>query len=99
MRKLLLITAIALGLSACASAPTVTKEDASAAIAAAEMETKRAAEVKYEWRDTGKLIKEAKEAMKKEDYATAQKLANKAARQSTLAIQQYHDQKNAGPAF
>ena len=70
-----------------------------AAIAAAEMETKHAAELKYEWRDTGKLIKQAKEAMDKKDYAAAQKLANKAARQSTLAIQQYHDQKNAGPAF
>ena len=44
--------------------------------------------------DTGKIIKKAEAAMKKEDYATAVKLANKAKTQGMNAQQQYQEQKN-----
>jgi len=102
MKKIiLLVAAAALALGACSSTPsqTHTKNDALSAIAAAEHETARARKVGYEWRDTGKLIKKAKEALKKEQYDKAIKLANKAKRQSTLAIRQQQEQANAGPQF
>jgi starvation-inducible outer membrane lipoprotein len=100
MKKIAMLAAAAtLLLGACATAPSVSKEDAMAAIDMAKQETAAAAKVNYEWRDTGKIIKKAEEAMKKEDYATAVKLANKAKSQGALAQQQYEDQKNAGPRY
>ena len=99
MKKIMILAAAAvLTISACASGPTHTKNDATGAISAAEHETARVSKVHYEWRDTGKLIKEAKEALKKGDFDTAVKLANKAKEQSTMALAQYEEQKNAtGP--
>jgi hypothetical protein len=73
------------------------KGDASSAITAAEHEAKRAKAKNYEWRDTGKMIKKAKAAMKDGDFGTAVKLANKAKHQSTNALAQYEQQKSAGP--
>jgi len=100
MNKITMLAAAAvLTLSACAAGPTHNKNDAMGAINAAEHETSRASKVGHEWRDTGKLIKKAKAAMKKEDYDTAVKLANKAKRQSSSALQQYQEQKNAGPKY
>jgi len=100
MKKIAMLAAAAtLLLGACATAPSVTKEDAMAAIDMAKQETAAAAKVNYEWRDTGKIIEKAEEAMKKEDYATAVKLANQAKNQSSNALLQYQDQKNAGPRF
>ena len=95
--KLAIASALALSLAACQSAPTKTAADADMAIKAATTANKAVKKVNYEWRDTGKIIKQAEEAMKKEDYATAVKLANKAKTQSVLAQQQYQEQKNAGP--
>lgn len=100
MRKLMIIltAAIALTLTACAgSGPTHTKNDATGAIAAAEHQTNRAAKKFYEWRDTRKIIKKAKKALKAGDYDKAVKLANKAKAQSTMALQQAKEQANAGP--
>jgi starvation-inducible outer membrane lipoprotein len=98
MKKIAMLAAAAtLLLGACATAPSVNKEDAMAAIDMAKQETAKAEKVNYAWRDTGKIIKQAEEAMKKEDYATAVKLANKAKNQSSNALMQYEEQKNAGP--
>jgi len=97
MKKLLLAASAALLLQACANTPPVS--DAKAAISAAEQKTKQARKVDNEWRDTGKIIKKAKTAMKKGDIETAIKLANKASRQSDNALKQYAEQKNAGPHF
>jgi len=92
------MAATALTLAACtASGPTHTANDAKGAIAAAEHQTKRAAKKFYEWRDTGKIIKKAKKALKKGDFNKAVKLANKAKAQSTMALQQAQEQANAGP--
>ena len=100
MKKLLLAASAALFLHACANNPPATSaEDANAAISMAEQKTQQAREVNYEWRDTGKIIKQAKEALKKGDIDTAIKLANKAANQSNNALRQYAEQKNAGPSF
>ncbi len=66
------------------------------AIEKAEAATKKAASVKGEWRDTGKIIKKAKAAAEKGDYHNALKLANTAYRQGELGYQQAVGQKNAG---
>ena len=100
MRKLMIIltAAAALTLTACASSgPSHTKNDAKGAIGAAEHQTMRAAKKFFEWRDTKKIIKKAKAALKKGDYDKAVKLANKAKQQSTNALQQAREQANAGP--
>ncbi len=103
MKKIaVLFAAAALTLGACASSPsgpTHTENDAIGAITAAEHETNRAAKAGFEWRDTRKLIKKAQEALKKGDYDTAVKLANKAKRQSSNALNQAQLAKNAGPHF
>ncbi len=97
MKKLLLAASAALFLQACANTPPVS--DAKAAISAAEQETLQARKVNNEWRDTGKIIKKAKKAMKKGEIETAIKLANKARRQSSNALKQYAEQKSSGPHF
>lgn len=96
---IILMAATALTITACAaSGPAHTKNDATGAIAAAEHQTKRAAKKLFEWRDTGKLIKKAKAALKKGDFNTAVKLANKAKAQSSMALEQAAEQRNAtGP--
>jgi len=99
MKKLLLAASAALFLNACATTPSATPEEAKAAISTAEQKTKQARKVDNEWRDTGKIIKKAKAALKKDDFDTALKLANKASRQSDNALKQYAEQKNAGPRF
>ncbi|MCU7956572.1 MAG: SoxXA-binding protein, partial [gamma proteobacterium symbiont of Bathyaustriella thionipta] len=52
-----------------------------AAIAKADTSRKHAASVKGEWRDTGKLIKQAKAALAAGELDKATKLARKAERQ------------------
>lgn len=62
--------------------------EAESAIAAAKAAVKKAASVGGEWRDSGKIIKQAEEALKKGDEAGAIKLANKARRQGELGYAQ-----------
>lgn len=66
-----------------------------AAISAAKAENKKAKKAGFEWRDTGKFIKDAKKAGGKKCL----KLANKAKGQAILAQKQAVDQANAGPRF
>jgi hypothetical protein len=49
----------------------------------------------YEWRDTGKMLKKAKEAADKGDYASANKLAMKAEMQGKMAVAQAKEQEQA----
>ncbi|SMN01634.1 hypothetical protein SPONN_681 [uncultured Candidatus Thioglobus sp.] len=72
-------------------APDVCKS----AISAAKAENKKAKKAGFEWRDTGKFIKQAKKAGGKKCL----KLANKAKGQAILAQRQAVDQANAGPSF
>ena len=96
MKKIITMAAVAaFTLAACASGPVHSKNDAAGAIAAAEHETSRAKKKNYEWRDTGKIIKSAKAAMKKGAFDAAVKLANTAKKQSTMALKQYAEQKDA----
>ena len=59
-----------------------------AAYEAADAERKKAAEVKYEWRDTKKLLKRAKKLADKGEFDKAIKLADKARSQGMLAQEQ-----------
>jgi len=68
--------------------PKQVEGDAAAAIAAAEKAYKVALDELYAWRDTGKLIKKAKAALKKGKDADAIKLANKAKKQAEDAVAQ-----------
>lgn len=82
-QKTLITFAIAATLSTGAFA------SADSAIAAAEAANKAAKAVGYEWRDTGKMIKKAKELAKKGKTAEAVKLAKKAEEQGHDAVAQY----------
>ncbi len=65
------------------------------AIADAEAARKKAASVGGEWRDTGKMIKEAQDLVKTGEYDKAIKLANQARRQGELGYEQAVAEKNA----
>ena len=88
MKMVLTAVATCLLLSACASGPRYNDSKASAAIAAAESAMKNAAKTGFGWRDTGKILDEAKKAQKAEDYKKAIELAGRAERQSMNAIKQ-----------
>ncbi|MBT4078221.1 MAG: hypothetical protein HOM14_20755 [Gammaproteobacteria bacterium] len=64
------------------------------AIASAETARKAAAEVGYEWRDTGKMIKKAKELAAKGKNEDAIKLAKKAEEEGKDALKQYRSELN-----
>ena len=89
---LILAGALATG-CATISASEPTAADAESAIAAAEAARKKAASVGGEWRDTGKMIKQAKAAVKKGDLKKAVKTARKAQRQGELGYEQAVSQK------
>ncbi|MFA7619978.1 MAG: hypothetical protein WC012_13135 [Thiohalomonadaceae bacterium] len=99
MKKHVLVLAAALLASACtnqvSSQPAPTADSAQEAIAAAEASVNKAQKVGYEWRDTAKLIAQAKEAAAKQDFATAQALANQAEQQGKLAVKQYEQETAA----
>jgi len=63
-------------------------------IAEADKARKKAGSVKGEWRDTGKIIKQAKAALKAGDTVKAMKLAAKAHKQGVLGYQQAMSQKD-----
>lgn len=102
MKKLLLITTAVFSLSASAeflggshNLNNGSSDPLKAAIAAAKAENAKAKKVGFEWRDTGKFIKEAA----KVGGAKGLALANKARLQAIDAQQQAKDQANAGPSF
>ncbi len=70
-----------------------------AAYAAAEEARKGAAAVKYEWRDTRKILKRAEAAAAKGDYAQGVALANEARAQGEAAQQQAGEQDKLWRSF
>ncbi len=96
MRKLSTIVAVmgASLLVACAGSTASADETSfNASYEAAEEARKKAASMHNEWRDTGKMLKKAKEAAGKGDYETAEKLANKAKLQGEMAVAQAKEQE------
>ncbi|MDH5179543.1 MAG: DUF4398 domain-containing protein [Gammaproteobacteria bacterium] len=98
MKKTLpFMIAAALMLSACGTPEQKhTKNDAEGAIMAAEVANKQAKKAEFEWTTTGKLIDKAKEAAKNGEFDNAVKFANKAKKESMLALEQAKAGKN-GP--
>lgn len=98
MRKIILALAAATLLGAgCATqtAKPADAEQAAAAIAAAESSRAAAAAVGYEWRDTAKMIEDAKKAVEEKDFDKAVKLAKQAERQGQAAVAQHKQQIEA----
>lgn len=89
---MILIMAIFMGLSS-SMVIAADQKTAESAIDAAEKSRTRAASVDGEWRDTGKLIKKAQEAMKNGQFDKAVKLANFAQRQGQHGYEQAVSQK------
>lgn len=102
MKKLIpFAVAAGLALSGCASSggdmssSSATDKDAMASIMSAKQELAKAKAARNEWRDTGKMIKEAEKLAKEGKYGDAVKLADKATRQSENALKQVDVEKNA----
>jgi PBP1b-binding outer membrane lipoprotein LpoB len=74
---------------------TAAAESAVQAIVAAESAVSRANSVGFAWRDSEAMIAQAREAAGRQDFATAEKLANSARLQGDLAYRQYLDQTSA----
>lgn len=74
--------------------------DVDAVIKKAEVARQRAASVSGEWRDTEKLIQQAKNSVQENNFANALILANQAYHQGELGYQQAMRQKNLDfPAY
>lgn len=98
MRKTILALAAATLLGAGCATQTAKPADAemaAAAIAAAESSRAAAAAVGYEWRDTAKMIEDAKKAVEEKDFDKAVKLAKQAERQGQNAVAQQQQQIQA----
>ena len=91
------IMMIVLGLvTGCATSPdeaTADQATAEQAIADAKSSNAQAKKMNAEWRDTGKIIKKAEEALAAGDYAKATDLANQAQRQAEHAMKQAKEQE------
>ncbi len=91
---LALIFAVAIGCSSTSTDGSSLEQQAKDAIAAAKKANKEAKAVGYEWRDTGKLIKNAEKALGDEEFEKAIKLANQAQRQAENAVRQERSESN-----
>lgn len=112
IRNILSVTALSLALLAgCASNQSDTSAESQAKAPSAEMTAfqqsyeavasavKKANSVGGEWRDTGKMMKQAKAAAEKGDFAAANKLLDKAKFQAEVGYQQAMAEKTAGPHY
>ncbi len=89
MTMILLSFALVISSNVMAASESMAKK----AIEKADTSRKHAASIGGEWRDTGKLIKKAKTALKAGDFDKAIKLAGKAERQGSYGYEQAISQK------
>lgn len=94
--KKLALAAMITGMLLGSSAFAAEKADAEAAIAAAKAAQKAASAVGGEWRDTGKIIKEAETALAEGNYGNAMSLAKKAEDQGHIGKAAAMTQVGAG---
>ena len=85
---MLFVLGLAVGCASTPDEPVADQATAEQAIADAKTANAQAKEMGAEWRDTGKIIKEAEAALTAGDYAKAIDLANKAKRQAENAMAQ-----------
>lgn len=88
LTALALAVAGALSLTTAPSTLAAESDDIAALIEQAETARQRAAELEYEWRFTGKHIKEAREALAANDLTTARAKAERALFEAERAIEQ-----------
>ena len=96
IKKTLLSLAITSALALSGAALAAGQADFDKAYAAATAAVKKAAAMKNEWRDSGKLLKKAQKAAKAGDFAKAIKLAKAAEFQGRMAQEQALANANAG---
>jgi hypothetical protein len=97
MKKIIISGAIAVfasSLIGCESGPSYDE-----LVASAEKEMSVAKKMKYLWRDTGKIMKQAKKAKADGDTAKAKQLVQKALDQAKLAQMQAKEQANPKPTY
>jgi len=88
----LLVLTLGLAVGCASTTEEVGQDDAAAAISVAKKANAKAKAEEYEWRDTGKLIKQAEKALADGKYDEAIKLANKARRQAENAVKQKYSE-------
>ena len=76
------------------SADQFDEQTSSKIIQEAEKKYKEVLKVKNAWRDTKKIIKNAKKAHKEQDYKKSVTLAKKALNEANMAYEQYEKQKD-----
>ena len=76
------------------SANQFTEQMSTKIIQEAEKKYKKVLKVKNAWRDTKKIIKNAKKAHKEQDYMKSVTLAKKALNEANMAYEQYEKQKD-----
>lgn len=97
MKKIIISGAIAVfasSLIGCESGPSYDE-----LVASADQEMSVAKKMKYLWRDTGKIMKQAKKAKADGDTAKAKQLVQKALDQAKIAQQQAKEQANPHPTY
>lgn len=94
MKRTALIAAIALAL-ATTGVNAATQKEAADAVLAAVSAIEKAASVGGEWRDSYKILGEAKKAYRHGDYDMALEKANIATSQGEMGFQQAREQANA----
>ena len=91
---LFLILIFASSLAVNISANQFDEQTSSKIIQEAEKKYKKVLMVKNAWRDTKKIIKNAKKAHKEQDYKKSVTLAKKALNEANMAYEQYEKQKD-----
>ena len=91
---LFLVFIFASSLALNVSANQFDEQTSSKIIQEAEKKYKKVLQVKNAWRDTKKMIKNAKKAHKDQDYKKSVTLAKKALNEANMAYEQYEKQKD-----
>ena len=91
---LFLVFIFASSLALNVSANQFDEQTSSKIIQEAEKKYKKVLMVKNAWRDTKKIIKNAKKAHKDQDYKKSVTLAKKALNEANMAYEQYEKQKD-----
>jgi hypothetical protein len=99
IKPALAATLVVLTFVACSTPPPTGEEEFSKLSLEAEKEIRAADQLGFLWRDTEKLLDDARTARKQNRHDEAMKLAQKALEQAKLAQQQAQANANAGPSF
>ena len=91
---LFLVLIFASSLAINVSANQFDEQTSSEIIQEAEKKYKEVLKVKNAWRDTKKIIKNAKKAHKEQDYKKSVTLGKKALNEANMAFEQYEKQKD-----